>query len=306
MPPLTTAFMQDAEAMQAEVTLLERISDLLVVTCVTLDDVLSRDRAWTNATWVAEQKLMQQMGLPTQFRSSSKDLHTDTSLPTGAKMHHLPAPHPKYWRQRYLLFSKFDDGVQMDDEGWYSVTPEAIANHHAKRCASALACDLFAGVGGNAIALANTCGRVLAIDHNRGRLDMAIHNAEVYGVSERLEFVCGESISLLSNLKADVIFLSPPWGGIDYSRGGKEFSLTDINVAGIDGIELLKRCLAITPHVAVFLPRNTSVEELAMFTEEVGIPCEVEQNWIPPVRGHPKMKAITVYFGKLAQLSMSS
>lgn len=36
----------------------------------------------------------------------------------------------KYWLQRYTLFSRFDEGVMMDEEGWYSVTPEAVA-----RCA---------------------------------------------------------------------------------------------------------------------------------------------------------------------------
>lgn len=33
----------------------------------------------------------------------------------------------KYWMQRYTLFARFDDGVLLDEEGWFSVTPEAIA-----------------------------------------------------------------------------------------------------------------------------------------------------------------------------------
>ena len=39
----------------------------------------------------------------------------------------------KYWLQRYSLFSRFDEGIQVDDQGWYSVTPEVIAAHHAER-----------------------------------------------------------------------------------------------------------------------------------------------------------------------------
>lgn len=31
----------------------------------------------------------------------------------------------KYWRQRFSLFSKFDRGVKLDREGWFSVTPAA-------------------------------------------------------------------------------------------------------------------------------------------------------------------------------------
>jgi hypothetical protein len=41
----------------------------------------------------------------------------------------------KYWMQRYTLFARFDDGVLLDVEGWFSVTPEAIA-----RCTCAVTC----------------------------------------------------------------------------------------------------------------------------------------------------------------------
>jgi hypothetical protein len=39
----------------------------------------------------------------------------------------------KYWRQRYRLFSMFDRGIKLDNEGWFSVTPERIAQHIAER-----------------------------------------------------------------------------------------------------------------------------------------------------------------------------
>ena len=45
---------------------------------------------------------------------------------------------PKYYAQRYRLFSRYDDGVRLDAVGWYSVTPEAIARHIAARIAGSL------------------------------------------------------------------------------------------------------------------------------------------------------------------------
>lgn len=43
----------------------------------------------------------------------------------------------------------------MDEEGWFSVTPESIAEHHALRmCSGGLIIDGFTGVGGNAIQFA--------------------------------------------------------------------------------------------------------------------------------------------------------
>lgn len=61
----------------------------------------------------------------------------------------------KYWFQRYDLFSKYDEGIRMDEEGWFSVTPEEIAAGQAERCSGAgVVIDAFTGVGGNAIQFA--------------------------------------------------------------------------------------------------------------------------------------------------------
>ena len=48
--------------------------------------------------------------------------------------------------------------------------------------------DGFAGCGGNTIAFARTCAHVIAIDNNRARLEMARHNAGVYGVAHKIEY----------------------------------------------------------------------------------------------------------------------
>ncbi|OAD62879.1 Trimethylguanosine synthase [Eufriesea mexicana] len=65
----------------------------------------------------------------------------------------------KYWLKRYHLFSKFDEGIKMDRESWFSVTPEKIAKHIAERCRCDTIIDAFCGAGGNAIQFAFTCER---------------------------------------------------------------------------------------------------------------------------------------------------
>ncbi|ELW71973.1 Trimethylguanosine synthase [Tupaia chinensis] len=127
----------------------------------------------------------------------------------------------KYWVQRYRLFSRFDDGIKLDREGWFSVTPEKIAEHIAGRVSQSFKCDTvvdaFCGVGGNTIQFALTGKRVIAIDIDPVKIDLARNNAEVYGVADKIEFICGDFLLLASSLKADVVFLSPPWGGPDYA-----------------------------------------------------------------------------------------
>ena len=76
----------------------------------------------------------------------------------------------KFWKKRYYLFSKFDRGVLIDDESWYSVTPEPMAKHIAQRVTDLFGegtsnvLDGFAGVGGNAIQFARKCGFCVASD----------------------------------------------------------------------------------------------------------------------------------------------
>lgn len=59
--------------------------------------------------------------------------------------------------QRHRYFSRYDMGCLLDEEGWYSVTPEKIADQIAERCRCDTILDAFCGVGGNAIAFARTC-----------------------------------------------------------------------------------------------------------------------------------------------------
>jgi len=48
---------------------------------------------------------------------------------------------------------------QLFTEGWFSVTPEKIAEHIADRCRCDVVVDAFCGVGGNTIQFALTCER---------------------------------------------------------------------------------------------------------------------------------------------------
>lgn len=66
--------------------------------------------------------------------------------------------HHTDFSQRKRYFTQYDEGCLLDEEGWYSVTPELIATQIAERCRCDTILDAFCGVGGNAIAFAKTCG----------------------------------------------------------------------------------------------------------------------------------------------------
>ncbi len=83
--------------------------------------------------------------------------------------------------------------------------------------------DMFAGAGGNAIALALS-GRwkeIIAIEKDASVIACAQHNASIYGVADQITWVNADSFSYIPNRQdfnssETVIFASPPWGGPVY------------------------------------------------------------------------------------------
>nr|XP_021544016.1 trimethylguanosine synthase [Neomonachus schauinslandi] len=206
----------------------------------------------------------------------------------------------KYWAQRYRLFSRFDDGIKLDREGWFSVTPEKIAEHIAGRVSQSFKCDIvvdaFCGVGGNTIQFALTGKRVIAVDIDPVKIDLARNNAEVYGVADKIEFICGDFLLLASHLKADVVFLSPPWGGPDYATA-ETFDIR--TMMSPDGFEIFRLSRKITNNIVYFLPRNADIDQVASLAGPGG-QVEIEQNFL-----NNKLKTITAYFGDLIRRSAS-
>ncbi|KZO96635.1 S-adenosyl-L-methionine-dependent methyltransferase [Calocera viscosa TUFC12733] len=226
----------------------------------------------------------------------------------------MPPSIQKWFPRRHQLFSLYDSGCLLDEVGWFSITPEKIADQIAERCRCDVVLDAFCGVGGNAIAFARTCERVIAIDNSPVRLALARHNAAVYGVVDRIEFILGDYISFARSYaqlasssskrrKIDVVFLSPPWGGPEYNKpgdseaeGGERAAYHLDAVTPVHGKELFELSRRITPNVAYYLPRHVDLAEVGALLDKEGETVEVEEEWM----GN-RLTAVTCYFGGLAE-----
>ena len=67
--------------------------------------------------------------------------------------------------------------------------------------------DGFCGAGGNTIQFALTCQRVIAVDIDHKKIELARNNARVYGVEHKIDFIVADFFEVVPMLKADVIFL---------------------------------------------------------------------------------------------------
>lgn len=111
----------------------------------------------------------------------------------------------KYWAQRHNLFCKYDEGILLTKELWFSVTPERISKYVARAIYEQLAAararqaqpatdspfrilDGFCGGGGNITQFLQYPDCVVyAVDNNHRHLECTKNNALVYCGSESVD-----------------------------------------------------------------------------------------------------------------------
>ena len=106
--------------------------------------------------------------------------------------------------------------------GWWSVTPEIIAEYTAKLAKKCTVIDGFCGSGGNVIQFSKYCSKVYAIDIDPKKIEICKNNCKVYNCKNNIDFIEYDFLKIEEykpiKVKADYIFLSPPWGGINYKN----------------------------------------------------------------------------------------
>lgn len=131
-------------------------------------------------------------------------------------------------------------------------------------------------------------------------------------MEEHIEFILGDAMRLLPCLRADAVFLSPPWGGPNYQHSAT-FNINTMLPKPLNGREIFRAARAASQNVAFFLPRNVDMRQLAELArsssvdplsscqkeaekcEEVNpsVMCELEQQFL-----NGKLKTTTAYFGQ--------
>ena len=103
---------------------------------------------------------------------------------------------------------------------------------------------------------------VIAIDIDPVKIAFAKRNAEIYGVAHKIEFIVGDFFRLAPTLKADLVFMSPPWGGPDYSPHSftLESMCSDQYGGGFAIFNLVKN---IAPNIAFHMPKTTNIQEVS-------------------------------------------
>lgn len=169
----------------------------------------------------------------------------------------------KYWDR----LSPQEKQMQLDKEALYSLVIQPAALRTAALTPGDHVIDLFCGAGGSAIGFARSGKRVTAIELNPERLEMARHNAKLFGVQDHIEFINDDSVKLFPSLRADSVFLSPPWGGPEYTKR----PLFTFECFQPDGNLLMNLALRSADTIVMQLPRNFDFNEFKRFGVAVSI-----------------------------------
>ncbi|CAF9929284.1 hypothetical protein IMSHALPRED_007868 [Imshaugia aleurites] len=195
-----------------------------------------------------------------------------------ADLSEMPWDIQKYYHQRFSIFSKYDEGIWMTEDAWFGVTPEPIACIIAKHIdgtasvSKTILIDCFAGVGGNVIAFAQSerWKRIYAIEKDPTALACAKHNAEIYGVRDKISWYEGDCFKILRKELAElgqhsILFASPPWGGPGY-RSDTVFDLAKMQPYTLT--DLLSPFRHFTEDIVLYLPRTSDIRQLANESSE--------------------------------------
>uniref|UniRef100_A0A2S2QLV3 Trimethylguanosine synthase n=1 Tax=Sipha flava TaxID=143950 RepID=A0A2S2QLV3_9HEMI len=124
----------------------------------------------------------------------------------------------------------------------------------ASRCSFNTVVDPFCGAGGNAIQLALTCHRVIAVDVDPAKIKLARRNAQIYGVEKKIDFRVGNCFDILDRVHADAVVTSPPWGGPGYSKHFDANDLCSREAGGMSSILSMARKIA--PRTVLHVPKT--------------------------------------------------
>ncbi|XP_018493643.1 trimethylguanosine synthase-like, partial [Galendromus occidentalis] len=186
----------------------------------------------------------------------------------------------KYFSQRFRLISRYQASLALSRTAWFSVSPEEISKHIARRVIALSrrlgrkirVFDPFCGAGGFIVqaAVMDEVSKVFASDINEYEVNSARRMARLYGVpEEKISFKVSNFFDLEEDLfknPIDAIICGPPWGGPSYSNG-----LFDLEKMEPDFVKILRHCAKFSPNIALLMPKNMALDQIHRSARVAGL-----------------------------------
>jgi len=91
------------------------------------------------------------------------------------------------------------------------------------------------------------------------------NNCSIYECDGNIDFICSDFLQMSGKIKADAIFLSPPWGGVQY-KDSKYYCIKEMMTPNI--FQIIKTCFTIANKIIFYFPRTTLLSEFFEIIDE--------------------------------------
>ena len=127
--------------------------------------------------------------------------------------------------------------------------------------------DANSNMGGNAINFAKNFKFVNSVEIIPFHCDILRNNLGVYDLLDKVEIHCKDYLDVMNDLKQDVVFFDPPWGGPDYK---KEKNL-NLYLDNINIIDIINEIYDKAELVVLRIPRNFNIVDFLRRVEYTNV-----------------------------------
>lgn len=118
--------------------------------------------------------------------------------------------------------------------------------------------DANSNMGGNVINFAKNFNFVNSVEIVPFHCEILKNNIDVYNLLDKVKIHCNDYLDIMFELKQDVIFFDPPWGGPDYK---KEKNL-NLYLDNINIIDIVNELYDNAKMIVLRIPRNFNIVDL--------------------------------------------
>ena len=186
-------------------------------------------------------------------------------------------------KQLFFPYTENTNLLQISDIGLFSISKpkdaELITNiimDYVKNPEKKTITEGTAGLGGNVINFSKYFKKVKAVENNFLHYQMLKNNISIFNL-KNVDIIYGNYLTVFKNIKQDIIFLDPPWGGEKF----KDIPYIDLKLSGVKLHDIVNNLLSRAELIVVKIPFNFNLNSFVpqIFSNEIIIRSFPWKRW---------------------------
>jgi 16S rRNA G966 N2-methylase RsmD len=161
---------------------------------------------------------------------------------------------------------KLRDDFKVNKEGSFSITRPYESNQiieiiqkHVGSLKNKIVTDATACMGGDLVSFSKVCRFVNGVEIDSENFELLVENAKRFKC-QNVNLFCQDYLKIYDKLRQDIIYMDPPWGGVDYkTKNSISLKLGETHLWEI--LEFILKDHS-AEHIFVKVPLNVSLDRI--------------------------------------------